>query len=167
MNKPPEYKTTTTLDAPPSWAIALSREVKEGFLRVEANLGAVDTEVRTLAARVGVLEGRTGAVEARQNTSSERVKHASEVDMKHEGAIATILEKVEALEKRPDTGEQVLAALDKLSERPLVKKLTAVVVPVLMLAITLIGLKLQAQVAKLEEHPPVPVPVYQPDGGAK
>lgn len=166
MNKPHEHKTTVEMQAPPDWAIRLSEKVEQGFLRVEANIGVVNSEMQTLAARVGVMEGRMIAVEARQSTTSERVKQTSQADLGHDAAIAEIRTTVAELKARPDTAKQVLEAVEKLAERPLVKKVGGALVPVLMIAISLIGLKLQAQVAKLEAAPPPPPVVAIVDGGA-
>lgn len=167
-----DTKTTVEMQAPPEWAIAMKQDIVSGFARVEANLAVQGTELHTLGARVGVIEGRMSVVESRQTISSERVKQGSAVDLTHEADIADIRATVEALAARPDTGAQVLAAIDKLAERPLVKRLTAAVVPVLLLAISLLGVKLQAQMAKLEAVAPAPAPsvVYVPapvDGGAQ
>lgn len=174
-----DTKTTTALQAPPDWAIALTQKVVDGFSEVEKRLDTIETNVdlqggtvRDVQQRMTAQELRLNTIEERVSNASLRVKQGSAVDLTHEAAIAGIKVAVEALAQRPDTGAQVLAALEKLAEKPMVKRLTSAIIPVLLLAISLLGVKLQAQMAKLEAVAPAPAPsvVYVPvagDGGAR
>jgi len=139
--------------------------VVRGFSELEANLKIVSDDVRVTKDRVGLTEQRITSLETRAERTSDRAKSVSRQDMGQDAAIAAIKLKVDELSERPDTGAQVLTAVQALSKTPAAKRLAAVAVPVLMLAITLVGLKLQASVAKLEAAPPPPQVTAPTDAG--
>lgn len=176
----PAQPKTVELEKPPAWAIALSEKVVNGFASVEARLDTVETNVsvlvddkKTVNERLSRIEAwKENEVNARLNANSERVKGESQVNLKQDAAIAEILTKVRELEQRPDTSALVLAEVKALAAKPAVQKIGAALLPVLMLAISLIGIRLQMQVSDLEKKPatvqPAPT-VYLPapvDGGA-
>lgn len=174
-----DTKTTVEMQAPPEWAINLTKKVVDGFASVDNRLDAVEANVSALVddkritnERLSRIENwKEKEVEKRLDANSERVKESSKVDLKHEAAIAAIKEEVEKLAARPDTGAQVLAAVTKLGQTTTGKRLLGAATPVLLLAITLLGLLLQAQITKLQAAPaPAPTVVYVPtpaDGGAR
>lgn len=175
-----DTKTTVEMQAPPDWAIQLTKKVVDGFAEVDKRLDAIETNVdiqantmRDLQQRVTAQDARLSAIDERVAKASLRVTQTSEADLSHESAIAEIRTEVRKLAERPDTGAQVLAAVDKLAEKPLVRRVGTVLVPVLMAAISLIGLQLQAKVSDLQAkqapaQPPTIVVVSAPhaDGGA-
>lgn len=180
--KPPE-KPTVEIPKVPDWAIALTEKVTQGFAKVEERFDRIEPTVETLVEdsktsnlRMTRLEVRMDQQEERAKTQSLRVRGVSETDLKHDAAIADILTKVEAIAAKPDAADVVIAEMKEMAKRPAVQKLGAALVPVLLTAIGLLGLKLQQQVTKLEEKPVVVQPV-QPaptvyvtvpaDGGAK
>lgn len=177
-DEPKKQPTTVQMPAVPDWAIELTKTVKSGFAGVDNRLDRMETTVDTLVEdgktsnqRMTRLEVRMDQHEERAKTNSMRVKQSSEVDMQHDAAIALLHEKVDALASK----ESVLAAVKDAAKTATGQKLIAAIVPVLLLAISLIGYRLQAQVTKLEEKPPTvqvqPAPtVYvtaPSDGGAK
>lgn len=174
-----ETKTTTELQAPPEWAIGLKREIVDGFRDVTSRLDQVEANVSALVDDKRITNDRLSRIEAwkenevmkRLDATSDRVRETSQADIAHDAAIAAIKVEVEKLAARPDTGAQVLAAVEALGSKPLVKRVTSAAVPVLLLAISVIGVMLQTKLAKLQESPPSPPTiVYVPaaaDGGAR
>jgi hypothetical protein len=173
----PHYKTTTEIAPPPAWAIELSKSVHQGFADVEKRLDTIEANVdlqgstvRDVQKRMTAQEDRMLEFERRQATQSERVRDTSKADMAHDAAIAEIRTAVSALAERPDTGAQVLAAVESLSQRPVLRRIGSALVPVLMLAISAIGIWLQATVSRLATaqppQPPPPAFVVVVDGGA-
>lgn len=170
-------KTTTELQAPPEWAVAIMQKVVSGFADVEKRLDGLETNidlqgstVRDVQKRMTAQEDRMNELERRQANQSERVRDTSKADLAHDAAIAEIRASVAALAERPDTGAQVLAAVQAMGQKPLVRRIGSALVPVLMLAISAIGIWLQATVSRLASaQPPQPVPpalVVVVDGGA-
>lgn len=171
-----ETKTTVELQAPPDWAIALSQKVVDGFAGVDKRLDAIETNVdlqgntmRDVQQRMTSQENRMNELERRQATQSERVRETSKADLSHDAAIAEIRTTVQALADRPDTTEQILAAVEKGAKTPLGQKVVGALGVALVAGLTLLGLMLQAQVTKLQA-PVQPTVVYVPaavDGGAR
>lgn len=102
MDKPilPETKK---FEAPPDWAVALAKTVDSGFARVNERLDSLETSDKVqlamghdLQQRLTQLTGRVDSHEERLNTGSIRAKATSEVDVKHDAAIASLNEKVDA-----------------------------------------------------------------------
>lgn len=169
-----DAKTTTELQAPPDWAINLTQKVVSGFAEVDKRLDAIETNVdlqgntmRDLQQRATAHDARITAVETRQSTNSERVRETSKVDLVHDAAIAEIRTTVQALADRPDTTEQIIAAVKDGARTPTGQKIVGVLGVVLVSALTLLGLVLQAQVAKLQAPAPPTVVYVTADGGAK
>lgn len=167
-------KTTTELQAPPDWAIALTQKVVSGFADVEKRLDGLETNidlqgstVRDVQKRMTAQEDRMNELERRQAHQSDRVRDTSKADLAHDAAIAEIRASVAALAERPDTGAQVLAAVEAMSQRPVLRRIGSALVPVLMLAISAIGIWLQATVSRLATAQPPPAPpALVVDGGA-
>lgn len=168
-------KPTVKMEPPPDWAIALSTKVVDGFSEVRADLETVKAEGQRTNLRLTRQEVRMDDVETRLANNSMRAKQSTGVDMDHEAklglALASLAEekaKREALEATAATKEDITKALEKATDaqtkaiigavdafaaRPLVKRVTSVAVPVLMLAIAVIGLKLQASLSRLQAPP--------------
>jgi uncharacterized coiled-coil protein SlyX len=171
MNKPPETKTTTQMEAPPDWAIGLKGEIVRGFEQVEKRLDTIETNVdlqggtvRDIQKRMTAQEERMNVMETRQNLSSERVKQTSQADLGHDAAIAEIRTTVAELKERPDLGQQVLDAAEAASKTPAGQKVIGGFVSLVVIFIALMTARLQAQLSHLEEKP---APVYQPDAGTR
>jgi hypothetical protein len=145
----------------------LDKAITEG---IEANVRLDRVETR-----LGKAEGRLDIFEERVGRTSVGVRGLSQVDMEHEAKLANALTdlaeekaKREALEKNSATKEDIakaleeattaqtkaiLGAVDAFAQKPGVKKLTGAIVPVLMIAIAVIGLKLQASLSRLQTPP--------------
>ena len=152
--------TTVQMQAPPDWAISLSEKVSQVFSVVNVvndRLDTIETNQDLQGATVRDLQQRMTLMETRQATNSERVRGASEVDLKHDAAIASLHEKVDAIAAKPDTTALVIAEIKAASGTPRGQKVIAALFGLLMLAISAIGVKLQAAVTKLEEKPAPPV----------
>lgn len=137
----PEQPKTLELLKPPDWAIALTEKVTIGFSRVDARLDNMEANIdlqgdttRDLAKRMTSLEERQTGLENRQASNSMRVRGVSEVDIKHDAAIASLV--TELAEVKAETAEQtkkldasfaILERLDKVAANPLVRRVAYVV----------------------------------------
>lgn len=191
-DKKPEEKPTVEIPAVPSWAVELTRSVKNGFADVTTRLDAqeatllkvsnegVETNVRLARVEVRIehAEDNVKSLEARVGKASIAVRGASQMDMEHEAKLANTLvmlaeekAKREKLEAESATKADVAKLLDEAAKvqtaaivdgvlkTPTAQKLKNALVPVLMIAISLIGLKLTAALSKLEERPVAPTVV--------
>lgn len=201
-NEKPAEKPTTKMEAVPEWAIALTNKVQEGFRQTNTNIDLLTGDLQTVKAEVRILTAWKIAVESNPTTpppiTSERVKaviesHPSQMDLETAAklgqALAELSEeraKREKLEKESATKEDVKKLLDdaakvqtaaivsEVMKTPTAQKLKSAVVPVLLLVLTLVGLKLQAAVSRLQGPPTTqsnvvqvsPVTVYA-DAGAE
>lgn len=145
----------------------LDKAVTEG---IEANVRLDRVETR-----LGKVEGRTDQLEERQTRNSTRVREDSSVDLERDAklglALAALAEekaKVVALEKKAVTKAEVKTMLTEAAEEqtsaivtgvktllttPTAQKLKNAIVPVLLIAISVIGFKLTMLLQKLQEAP--------------
>ncbi len=96
---PRREPTTTEFAAVPEWAIDLTRSVKEGFAKVDANVGLVISDLEVVKGRVGNLEDARRNDEARDRANSTRAKEPSSHDLKTASELAdeiTARKKLEA-----------------------------------------------------------------------
>lgn len=120
----------------------------------------VRTEQKAQAGRIGVIEKAVFGSDPPPAPAAEpMVRQLSE----HDGDIATLAgqiiaanAKLDALAKKPDTAAVVLSEVREMAKKPLVQKLGSALVGVLLLVLTLLGLKLQQQISHLEERPALP-----------
>ena len=119
MNKPPmpQQPSTTQLPAVPEWAIELTRSVKDGFAKVDANLQLVTSDLEVVKGRVGNLEDARRLDEARVNAHSARVKGTSENDLRQDSAIAHVIVRLDTVEanqtKAAEERAQTAAKVDE------------------------------------------------------
>lgn len=133
--KPPE-KSTTQLPAVTDRMVLdeLTKVVREGFQSVDQRLDQMETNldlqggsVKDISLRMTRVEERVQRTEDRQNSNSMRARGASEVDMKHDAAIAGLVAdmaavktQVESIETKTDAQTEILTDLRKLAKNPLV-----------------------------------------------
>lgn len=153
---PPKQPTTVQLPAVPDWAIELTKSVKSGFQTVNQRLDTIETNQDLQGATVRDLQQRMTLMETRQANNSERVRGASEVDLKHDAAIASLIQKVDAIAEKPDTAALVLAEMKKAATTPTGQKVLGSLATLVMLVLAAATLKLQATVQRLEEKPVPP-----------
>lgn len=163
--------------------------------RLEANLEIQGGEIGLVKKEVAIIFAWKNDVDEKLKSNSIRAQTTSSVGMEHEAklgiALAALAEekaKREKLEADAATKEDVKTMLAKASEEqtaaivvgvetlmktPTAQKLKSALVPVLMVAITIIGIKLTMILNKLQETAPslptvvqlAPVTVYA-DAGA-
>lgn len=190
----PEQPKTVELPAMTDRALLedLRAVVKAGFSNVNSTL--IDFGERLV--RVEIRQKDLEEARILDNVrNSQRVKEPSAHDLETAKALAQEVVAREALAKKvdvidtktddqtktlaeikakPDTAAVVLSELRDLAKTPTVQRIFAAAVPVILIALTVLGAKLQASVSKLEEKPqtvqPAPT-VYLPipvvDGGVK
>ena len=88
---PRREPTTTEFAAVPDWAIELTRSVKDGFAKVDANVGLVISDLEVVKGRVGNLEEARRNDETRAQATSIKVRGMSETDMEHESKLAEVI----------------------------------------------------------------------------
>lgn len=143
--------------------------------RLEANLELQGGEIGLVKKEVALIFAWKGDVDEKLKNNSLRAQATSSVDLDHEAklglAMAALTEekaKREALEKNAATKEDVQKMLAKASEEqtaaivvgvetlmktPTAQKLKSALVPVFMVAITIIGIKLTMVLNKLQGTP--------------
>lgn len=168
-------KPTVKMESPPEWAIALSTKVVEGFNEVRADLETVKAEGQRTNLRLTRQEVRMDDVETRLANNSMRAQQSTGVDLDHAAklglALADLAEekaKREALGKTSATKDDVkkmladaskeqtaaiFVGVQALMQTPTAQKLKGAIVPVLMVAIAIIGLKLTLILNRLQEAP--------------
>lgn len=87
----PAQPITVALPAVPDWAVELTRTVKDGFAKTEANLGLVSQDLDVLKGRVGNLEEARRVDDARATANSIKVRSVSENDLAQEATLADVL----------------------------------------------------------------------------
>jgi len=144
----PKQPTTVEMPRPPDWAISLTEKVSRGFATVNGRLDALSENVEILQhdakdtkARIGRLERRADDMDARATTASMRARSASEVDAKHDAAIAHVVTKVSALEEKTDDAIATLAHLRKVTEHPMVRRVAYLVGLALLSYLTAKGIR--------------------------
>ena len=184
--EPPDQPQTTKIEAPPQWAQELSKNVT--FIRVNvetlhSEFSTLRVDVRSLQQWRLDEERRRDASVAPPPLTSVRVGEivdvrASQMNMEQDARIAALLvekdAKIAKLEAESATKEDVAKLLEDaakvqteaivegvntIMKTPTAQKLKGAIVPVLMAAIALIGIKLQASLTKLEERPVTPTVV--------
>jgi len=188
----PEGKPTVELETPPAWAVSIAKNVAA----IRGNTEALAHQFDLLRTEVSSLqqwrldEGRN----PRHALTSIRVREviderASQMNLEQDARIAALLvqkdEKISKLEAESATKaemkdmlakaadaqtEAIVAGVKTVLSTPTAQRLKGALVPVLMIAISLIGLKLTAAVTKLEERPVVqlaPVTVHADAGEDK
>jgi hypothetical protein len=149
--KPPE-KPTVEIQKPPDWAIALSEKVDSGFRGVRADIHLLDNSVGAVKERLIVLETWKKETEERTQKHSGGLARASEVDAKHDAAIAQIMTDLKDLKDRPDTTDTIIAAVKDGAKTPTGQKLIGGLVSVLLLVLAVLGAKLQSQLSHIEQQ---------------
>jgi hypothetical protein len=119
---PVQPKTTVQLEAPPPWAIEMSKRMADGFAGLDDRLDAVEQNVKILADdkrvandRLSRLETwRDNEVNSRLNTNSERAKSVTENDAKQDAAIGTLVADVATLKTDVAELKKTLGDVKKL-----------------------------------------------------
>ncbi len=100
----PDHRPTAAIEKPPPWAISIMERMNVGFSSLERRLDLVEgnvditgSTVRELSGRITRMEGRMDLVDDRLNSNSVRARQTSDVDLKQDSAIATIVEEVAAV----------------------------------------------------------------------
>jgi type II secretory pathway component HofQ len=132
------------------------------------NMERTDTviqgEVRLLGTRVGTLESRVQRIDSDhqatkrgsiQGDEAQQAALVSAMDI-HAKALAAVAKKVDDIADRPDTADKVIEAMKEAAKKPAIQRLGSAAVGVLLLILTLLGLKLQQQISHLEEKPAIP-----------
>ena len=151
MDKPPE-KPTLKLESPPDWAIALSEKVDTGFRGLRADIHLVANDVGIVRDRVVILEKWKLESEERTQKHSGGLARASEVDAKHDAAIASLHEKVDAIAAKPDTTALIISEVKSAAGTPTGQKVIGAIVSVLLIALTLLGASLKTQLDHIEKQ---------------
>lgn len=106
----PEPKETVTMEPPPTWAIALAEKVANGFERVNSDMAVVKTrqelqaaQMQDLGGHIGRLDERVSKLEGRTDTASVRVRAESDVNLKQDSVIATLLTRLDVVEANQET----------------------------------------------------------------
>ncbi len=174
MSNDEKQTTTTQLEAVPAWAVELSRNV----VNIRGNVEILTGDMTSMKIDIRALQQfRIDVESAPRPVTSERAAaivaaSASKVSLEQDAKVGLLLaakdEEIATLKANSATKEDIAKALDEVTEaqtkailgavdafaaKPLVKKLTGAIVPVLMLAIAVIGLKLQASLARLQTAP--------------
>lgn len=119
----PPQPSTTQLPAVPAWAIELTRTVKDGFARSEANdaliaveLKRAQSDIRGLSTKVGNLEEWRTAVESavmpRLDTHSIKVQRISDHDMEQDNKLSEQIIKVSAAANEIEALKKTVKAID-------------------------------------------------------
>lgn len=124
-----DEKQTVELEVPPGWAISMSEKIARGFEDTNARLSGIENTVDTLVEdgkaanqRMTRLELRMDQVDKRASNQSERVRQASDVDLRHDAAIASLVTRSETLEGKVDAQLAILARLDAVAANPMVRR---------------------------------------------
>lgn len=113
--QPPE-KPTTQLPAVPQWAIELTSSVKNGFAQMDARLETLEDNHKTLADRGLDLGQRMTSIESRMNTVETsslrpRLETESKINLQQEAVLATLIAKVDVVQRDLDTNTKATLAL--------------------------------------------------------
>lgn len=182
----PEEKPTVQMGAAPQWGLAILDKVAEGFSKVDTRLTTIEAnqalqggQVLDIGRRMTAIESRVGGLEGRAESHSLRVGRESDVNLKQDAVLAEVLTKVNAIEAKPDTTDRLITEVKDAAKTPMGQKIVGAALTVLLLALTLLAFKLQAQVNHLESKPetvqaaptvyvPVPTPMAViADAGAR
>ena len=176
--------------------------VSAGFTGLNERMDTFETNQKIQGGQIGVVEKEISLlwewkseVNERLKTNSQRAQATSSMDLDHEAKLGLVMgqlaeerAKREKLENESATKADIAKALDDaatvqtaaivagvktIAETPTVKKLTGAILPVLLVAIAIIGLKLQASLSRLQAQPQTQMTTVQlapaaasPDAGA-
>jgi hypothetical protein len=110
MSDGPDNKPTKELPAVPDWAIELTKSVKTGFSKIDADMTALDGKVDTLAHGLGTVTDEVstikvqfaefkGQTDEKFRSHSIPIREASKTDMQHDAAIGTLVSDVGEMKK--------------------------------------------------------------------
>ena len=104
--------------------------MKNGFQSINSRLDTIETNqeiqgdtVRDVAKRMTETEIRISKFEDRANLNSLRAKHTSDVDLKHDAAISSIMTDVANLKETQTTQLDILKRLDAVAANPMVRRI--------------------------------------------
>jgi chromosome segregation ATPase len=130
--EPPEEKKTKEMPAVPSWAIELTRSVKEGIAEVRADVALVSNDL-------GIVKDRVTILESERARFSNGVRALSGTDLTHEAQLAAekvaredLAKEVADLKATNATQLAILSRLDNIAKNPLVKTLGAMLLTALV-----------------------------------
>lgn len=186
MSDGPDNKPTKELPAVPDWAIELTKSVKSGLTKIEADLtglradvSLVSNDVANLRDRVILVEGRQNKVDERLDTGSIRAKAISKLDEEQSAALAAeklareaLAAKVDTIETKTDAQTQVLHRIDGVLGSPTVKRIGQGLAALILLAIAAgtvaLNQRIAAMQSKADGQTPVPsvivVPLFDAGG---
>lgn len=125
--------------------VELTRAIKEGQARTDANFELLGGELQGLANRVTELEAARGRASNRARSIEQAT---SENDLAHEAQLAqeraareALAAKVETLDKKTDAQTQILQQLAKVASNPLLKDVAKVLITVFLTWAGLKGLR--------------------------
>lgn len=176
-----DEKTTTHLEAVPAWAVELSRNV----VNIRGNVEILTGDMTSMKIDIRALQQFKLDMEAAPKpVTSERVGamvdvRASQMSLEQDAKVGLLLaakdEEIAKLRKESATKEDIAKALeeaakvqteaivagvtttfDNIVKTPTAQKLKGAIVPVLMIAISIIGLKLTMLLTKLEQTQQAP-----------
>lgn len=110
MSDKPDNKPTQQLPAVPDWAIELTKSVKVGFSKIDADMTALDGKVDTLAHGLGTVTDEVSTIKVQfaefKGQTNEKfkshsipIREASKTDMQHDAAIGTLVADVKELKE--------------------------------------------------------------------
>jgi hypothetical protein len=113
MAEGPDNKPTKELPAVPDWAIELTKSVKVGFSKIDADMTALDGKVDTLAHGLGTVTNEVSTIKVEfaefKGTTNEKfkshsipIREASSTDMRHDAAIDTLVSDVGEMKAKLD-----------------------------------------------------------------
>lgn len=136
------------LEVEPTWVKELKTGIADGVRVIDNRLDSIEANqdlqreaVRAIAARVSDTSERLDRIELRQNNSSIRAAASSEIDIKHDAAIAKLMSEIEALSAAHEKQLAILLKLEKVAENPLVRKLAYAIGMALMAYLASKGIK--------------------------
>lgn len=181
----PAEKPTVQMEKAPEWAIYINDQMRKGFERVDKRQDAQDERLDKIEQQVAIsadtykdhnkritsLEILREQDEKRAEKASQRIGHESSANLKQDAVIAEVLNKVNAINDKPDTADLVIAEIKDAAKTPMGQKLIGAAAGVALLVLGLVSVSLQAKMAQLEAKPmPAPTVVVQlpaHDGGVQ
>lgn len=162
----PPLPATVEMAPPPPWAIALGQKMESGFASINTRLDSLETSDKVqlnmghdLQQRVTQLTARVDSHEERLNTGSIRAKANSDIDEKHESAIAGLSKRVDVCSEQIMSltaqssathalvGEAKTAALNA-AKHPLVQKLATALIMLALAWVAYATQRIQSRVDK-------------------
>lgn len=136
MSDGPDNRPTHQLPAVPDWAVELTKSVKTGFAHVEGRMDSLDGKVDTLAHGLGTVTDEVSTIKVEfaefKGSTNEKfkshsipIREASNVDLKHDAAIGTLVADVaevkQALAANTGVTEDVKKLLVEGAKSPTVR----------------------------------------------